>query len=151
MKLRYRLRRLTVTAVLFPVLFAGAVAAVHADTPRAEIATQVKTYASTDGVKAWTLRYGPREKNQALIQVTDSDSTIDKKILLATTSTTAKDTRYTVQLNGRPYVLLILNGSAGELYVPGSQKSTWVRYDEDLSAQSNPEHYLTDYEQQGKP
>ncbi|MFI8619153.1 hypothetical protein ACIGHN_27005 [Acidovorax sp. NPDC077693] len=151
MKFRYSLRQLIATAVLFPVLFTGAVGTGHADTPRAEIATQVKTYASTDGVKAWTLRYGPRENNQALIQVTDSDSTIDKKILLATTKTTAKDTRYTVELKGRPYVLLILNGNAGELHVPGSQKSTWVRYDEYLSAQSNPEHYLTDYEQQVKP
>lgn len=149
MNLRSRLRHFTATAVLFPLLLVGAVASVHAAAPRAEIATQVKTYASTDGVKAWTLRYGPREKNQALIQVTDSDSAIDKKILLATTTSTAKDTRYTVQLNGRPYVLLILNESSGELYVPGSQKPTWVRYDADLSMQSNPEHYLTDYEQQG--
>ncbi|WP_244672342.1 MULTISPECIES: hypothetical protein [Xanthomonas] len=151
MKLRYRLRQIPATAVLLAALFGGTVASAHADTPRAEIASQVKTYASKDGIKAWTLRYGPREKNQALIQVTDSDSAIDKKILLATTAATEKDTRYTVQLNGRPYVLLILSGSAGELYIPGSPNPAWVRYDEYLSAQSNPEHYLTDYEQQAKP
>lgn len=107
-----------------------------------EQSRQVK--ASADGVKVSTLRYGPRERQQALIQVTDVDHAIDGRILLASTRATDKHTRYTVQLEGRAHVLLILNEGTGELFVPGAPKPTPVSYDAGLSAQSNPEHCLTD-------
>jgi DNA-binding LacI/PurR family transcriptional regulator len=150
MHLLSRLRRHSLVLLLSALPLAGAAVVAHAEPARAEVAKQVKAYASADGVKVSTLRYGPREREQALIQVIDVDNAIDGKIMLASTRTTDKDTRYTVQLNGRPYVLLIVSEAAGELYVPGAPKPTWVSYNADLSAQSNPEHYLTDYEEQGK-
>ncbi|WP_244150137.1 hypothetical protein [Xanthomonas sacchari] len=150
MHLLSRLRHHTFALLLCALPLAGATAVAHAEPARPEVAKQVKAYASADGVKVSTLRYGPRERQQALIQVIDADSAIDGKILLASTRTTDKDTRYTVQLDGRPYVLLIVSEAAGELYVPGAPKPTWVSYDAGLSAQSNPEHYLTDYQEQGR-
>lgn len=67
--------------------------------------------------------------------MTGADSEIDDKILLASTAATQKDTRYTVQLRGRPYVLLILNAGTGELYLPGAQKAAQVGYDAAASEQ----------------
>lgn len=150
MHLLYRLRHHTFAFLLCALPLAGVAVTAHAESARPEVAKQVKAYASADGVKVSTLRYGPRERQQALIQVIDVDHAIDGKILLASTRATDKDTRYTVQLNGRPYVLLIVSEAAGELYVPGAPKPTWVRYDAGLSAESNPEHYLTDYQEQEK-
>ncbi|MFS8487107.1 hypothetical protein XcmpCFBP7700_11735 [Xanthomonas campestris] len=143
-----QLRRLSAAAVLVPLLSLAAVAQTQAAAARPEVAKQAKAYSSRDGIKVSTLRYGPREKNQALVQVTGADSEIDDKILLATTAATQKDTRYTVQLRGRPYVLLILNAGTGELYLPGAQKAAQVGYDAAASEQINAEHYLTDYQEQ---
>ncbi|MCC8558007.1 hypothetical protein [Xanthomonas vesicatoria] len=141
-------RRVTATALLFPYLCFGSVSLANAAAARPEVAKQAKVYSSSDGAKVSTLRYGPREKNQALVQVIGADSEIDDKILLATTIATQKDTRYTVQLKGQPYVLLILNDGSGELYLPGAPKPARVGYDSGASEQINPEHYLTDYQAQ---
>ncbi|RFF48429.1 hypothetical protein D0A35_15510 [Xanthomonas campestris] len=143
-----QLRRLSAAAVLVPLLSLVAVAQTQAAAARPEVAKQAKAYSSRDGIKVSTLRYGPREKNQALVQVTGADSEIDDKILLASTAATQKDTRYTVQLRGRPYVLLILNAGTGELYLPGAQRAAQVGYDAAASEQINAEHYLTDYQEQ---
>ncbi|WP_238691452.1 hypothetical protein [Xanthomonas campestris] len=143
-----QLRRLSAAAVLVPLLSLAAITQTQAAAARPEVAKQAKAYSSRDGIKVSTLRYGPREKNQALVQVTGADSEIDDKILLATTAATQKDTRYTVQLRGRPYVLLILNAGTGELYLPGAQKAAQVGYDAAASEQINAEHYLTDYQEQ---
>ncbi|MCC4591664.1 hypothetical protein LL974_11000 [Xanthomonas campestris pv. cannae] len=149
MHLLSRLRHHTFVLLLCALPLAGATTSASAEPARPEVAKQVKAYASADGVKVSTLRYGPRERQQALIQVIDADSAIDGRILLASTRSTERNTRYTVHLDGRPYVLLIVSEATGELYVPGTPKPTSVRYDADLSAQSNPEHYLTDYQEQG--
>ncbi|RFF68592.1 hypothetical protein D0A40_04745 [Xanthomonas campestris pv. raphani] len=143
-----QLRRLSAAAVLIPLLSLAAVAQTQAAAARPEVAKQAKAYSSRDGIRVSTLRYGPREKNQALVQVTGADSEIDDKILLASTAATQKDTRYTVQLRGQPYVLLILNAGTGELYLPGAQKAAQVGYDAAASEQINAEHYLTDYQEQ---
>ncbi|WP_238148497.1 hypothetical protein [Xanthomonas campestris] len=143
-----QLRRLSAAVVLVPLLSLAAVAQTQAAAARPEVAKQAKAYSSRDGIKVSTLRYGPREKNQALVQVTGADSEIDDKILLASTAATQKDTRYTVQLRGQPYVLLILNAGTGELYLPGAQKAAQVGYDAAASEQINAEHYLTDYQEQ---
>ncbi len=148
MMFRSSWRRVCATALLIPFLAFAAVVQAQAATARPEVAKQAKAYSSNDGVKVSTLRYGPREKNQALVQVTGADSEIDDKILLATTAATQKDTRYTVQRKGRPYVLLILDEGGGELYVPGAPKPARVGYDAGVSEQINPEHYLTDYLEQ---
>ncbi|OAG67509.1 hypothetical protein A7D17_17185 [Xanthomonas floridensis] len=115
---------------------------------RPEVAKQAKAYRSSDGTKVSTLRYGSRDKNQALLQVTGADSEIDDRILLASIDATQKDKRYTVQLKGRPYVLLILNEGSGELYLPGAPKPVRVGYDPGASEQINPEHHLTEYQEQ---
>lgn len=144
----FQLRRLSAATVFISMLSLAAVAQTQAAAARPEVAKQAKAYSSNDGAKVSTLRYGPREKNQALVQVTGADSEIDDKILLATTAATQKDTRYTIQLKGRPYVLLILNEGGGELYLPGAAKPMRVGYDAGVSEQINPEHYLTDYQEQ---
>ncbi|WP_372160938.1 hypothetical protein ACCP91_14200 [Xanthomonas axonopodis pv. cyamopsidis] len=148
MMFRSSWRRVCATTLLIPLLGIAAVAQTQAAAARPEVAKQAKAYSSSDGVKVSTLRYGPREKNQALMQVTGADSEIDDKILLATTAATQKDTRYTVQLKGRPYVLLILDEGGGELYLPDAAKPARVGYDAGVSEQINPEHYLTDYLEQ---
>ncbi|MCC8536952.1 hypothetical protein ACDH70_04785 [Xanthomonas axonopodis pv. poinsettiicola] len=142
-----RLRGVSAAVLLLPILCLGIVPPTHA-AARPEVAKQAKAYSSSDGQMVSTLRYGPRDRNQALVQVTGADSEIDNRILLATTAATQKDMRYTIQLKGRPYVLLILDEGSGELYLPGAPKPIRVGYDAGAAEQINPEHYLTDYQEQ---
>ena len=64
------------------------------------------------------MRYGPREKNQALVQVTGADSEIDDKILLASTAATQKDTRYTAQLRSKHHEASLLSENTGSMPMP---------------------------------
>lgn len=141
--------RRRVAPALVAVLLLGAVATAHADAPRPPVAKYVKAYAAGEGAKVFTLRYDAPEKQQALVQVTGIDHALDGRILRASVQATARDTRYTVELQGRPFVLLIVAGDGGgELYLPGAPRAERVRYDEDLSEQGNAQHFLTAYQEQ---
>lgn len=124
----------------------GTLAGAHA--AESEISKYVKAYSGSEGARVWTLRYGPRDAHQALVQVGGVDHDLDMKILLADTRSTGKDVRYTVQLGGKPFTVLIVEQGVGELYLPGEQQPARVGYDERLSQQGNPQHFLTAYQEQ---
>lgn len=120
-----------------------------ADQARPEIGPEVKAYSSHESANVWVLRIGARADNQALVQITGIDHDLNGKIEKYQVEKTDKDTRYVTQINGQRYVLLRIDSGFGELYLPGEAKAMPVSYDKGLSSAGNPEHFLTDYLNQG--
>lgn len=138
--------------VLSALIVAPTIAA--EETPRPAIANQIEAYSGAQGVKVWTLRVGERSANQALVQVTGVDHDWDKHIYKMDVEKTFKDVRYSTQVNGKPFIALIVSEGYGEkyaeLYLPGENKSIKITSNSGLAEQGNPEHFLTEYLQQKK-
>ncbi len=64
------------------------------------------------------------------------------------TCISARDSRYSTELNGSKYVILIVRDGWGELYLPGEQQTRQVAYSESLSSAGEPQAFLTDYLEQ---
>ncbi|MDU2941612.1 MAG: hypothetical protein E7B59_20915 [Enterobacteriaceae bacterium] len=123
-----------------------------ADATRPEIAKYVKGYEGQEGVQVWTLRIGPKEANESLVQIANVDNALDKKIIRCKVeSASGGATSYKTEIDGKSWELLRVKDGSGELYLPGESSSTWVAYSQSLSQEGNAEHFLTDYlEQEGK-
>lgn len=123
-----------------------------ADATRPEIAKYVKGYEGQEGVQVWTLRIGPKEANESLVQIANVDNALDKKIIRCKVEPASGGaTSYKTEINGKSWELLRVKDGSGELYLPGESSSTWVAYSQSLSQEGNAEHFLTDYlEQEGK-
>lgn len=124
----------------------GALAETEA--PRPPVGDRVVAYSGTQGVKVWTLRYDERSANQALVEINGVDADWNKRIQKMSVAKTSKDTRYSTEVDGKPYVAMIIQGNHGELYVPGEPQMISLSYDEALSSEGNAQHFLTDYLQQ---
>lgn len=141
-------RRSALCLALAAGLAPGAAPAQTTQAARPEVGKYVKAYVSPDGVKVWTLRYGPADQHQALVQIVGADHPLDSRIVLTRVEDSERDTRYAIEHGGKPYTLLILADGRGELHLPGAQRPERLRYDEMLSQQGNAEHFLTDYQAQ---
>ena len=131
-------------AALLGLVLAVTTGIAHAD-DRPEVADKVLAYAGESGVKVWTLRIGARSDNQALVQVEGVDHDWNLKIQKMAVEKTSKDTRYSTTVDGKKFVVLVLQQGWGELYLPGESQESSVSYDESLSSQGNAQAFLTDY------
>ncbi|UQY36266.1 hypothetical protein K8U54_07240 [Pseudomonas fulva] len=122
-------------------LFGGLVQAEE----RPEVAPKVVAFSGEQGVKVWTLRIGARSDNQALVQVEGVDHDWDLRIQRMDVEKNAEDTRYSTQVDGKKFVVLLVRNGWGELYLPGEAKPMMVGYDNGLSEQGNAQAFLTDY------
>lgn len=112
---------------------------------RPEVAPKVVAFSGEQGVKVWTLRIGARSENQALVQVEGVDHDWDMRIQRMDVEKNADDTRYSTQIDGKKFVVLLVRNGWGELYLPGEAKPLMVGYDNGLSEQGNAQAFLTDY------
>lgn len=118
---------------------------VHAE-ERPPVADKVVAYQGEQGVKVWTLRIGERSANEALVQIEGIDHDWNMRIQKMQVEKSSKDTRYSTTVDGKKYVVLIVQGNwGGELYLPGEAKELSVGYSEGLSDQGNAQAFLTDY------
>ncbi|WP_296258778.1 MULTISPECIES: hypothetical protein [unclassified Pseudomonas] len=119
-----------------------------ADEARPAVADKVMAYQSEQGIKVWTLRIGERSAHQALVQVEGIDHDWNMHIQKMNVEQNARDTRYSTEVDGKKFVVLILQNSWGELYLPGDNQERAVVYSENLSSQGNAQAFLTDYLEQ---
>lgn len=118
---------------------------VHAE-QRPEVADQVVAYMGAQGTKVWTLRIGERAANEALVQIEGIDHDWNMRIQKMQVEKTSKDTRYSTTVDGKKYVVLIIQGNwGGELNLPGEAQTQQVGYSEGLSREGNAQAFLTDY------
>jgi hypothetical protein len=128
------------------VALGTSLSAVAADPARPEISRYVKAYAGQEGIKVWTLRIGPVEKNESLFQVTGIDHPWDMRIQKVKTEQGERGTKYVANVEGKRFVVMSLEGNRGELHLPGTNSAKGrVDYDAGLSQEGNAEHFLTDY------
>ena len=132
---------------LFIIAFLS-ITPVWAEEIRPEIGPFVKAFHGNEGLKVWTLRIGPRSAQEALVQLGGIDHDWNKLIQKAKVEIDRDRTLYTVQLDDKKFVLLILSNGKGSVYLPDSNNEMPVSYDEALSENSNPEHFLTDFLEQ---
>lgn len=118
------------------------------EAPRPPVADKVVAYHGEQGVKVWTLRYGERAANEALVQIDGIDHDWQMRIQKMQVEKTSKDTRYSVNVDGNKFVALIVRNGHGELYLPGESNAISIGYSEELSNEGNAQYFLTDYLQQ---
>ncbi|SHL22079.1 hypothetical protein [Phytopseudomonas punonensis] len=131
-------------AAVLAMLLAVASGLVQAQ-ERPEVAAKVVAFAGEQGIKVWTLRIGARSENQALVQLEGVDHDWDMRIQRMDVEKTSSDTRYSTQVDGKKFVVLLVRNGWGELYLPGEAKPLMVGYDNSLSEQGNAQAFLTDY------
>ncbi|MFS2225458.1 hypothetical protein [Pantoea sp. B65] len=137
---------------LLALLSVVSLSAVSADAPRPEVAESVKAWTGNEGVRVWTLRYGKRADNKALVQITHADHDWDQKIQLMDVENKGDRRDYSVNVDGKKFVVLNLNNAnSGELTLPGEGVSRPISYSQLLSDEGNAQYLLTDYlKQEGK-
>lgn len=144
-------KRRTIVGLLALCLLPALASPIQAAPSRPEVGPQVQAYTGAEGVKVWLARVGPRTADEALVQIGGIDHDWNMTIQKMARQEVNGQQRYSVSLGGRKFVALILHGEGrGALYLPGSSRERPVWYSEELSAQGNPEAFLTDYLKQSK-
>ncbi|WP_329611029.1 hypothetical protein [Pseudomonas sp. KNUC1026] len=133
--------------MLFSVCLLGSSVAM-AEEARPEIADKIFAYSGEMGVKVWILRIGDRAANEALVQVAGVDNEWNLRIQKMAVEKTNKDTRYSVQRDGKRYEVLRLDRDVGELYLPGESHELRVVYNDELSMTGRPQAFLTEFLEQ---
>lgn len=138
-----------VLPILMSLLLATPV--LHAsETVRPPIATVMRAFSSIQNIKVWTLRVGQRTDHQALVQITGVDHEWNNLIQKMQVEKTFKDVRYSVLVDGKPFVALIVNNGIGELHLPGESDALPLIGNSALASEGNAEHFLTDYLKQSE-
>lgn len=133
--------------MLFSVCLLGSSVAM-AEEARPEIADKIFAYSGEKGVKVWVLRIGDRSADEALVQVAGVDNEWNLRIQKMKVEKTNRDTRYSVQRDGKRYEVLRLDRDNGELYLPGQSNELRVGYNDKLSTTGRPQAFLTEYLEQ---
>lgn len=132
--------------MLAAVLMVPMIAAAEAARP--VIGNKIEAYSGLQNVQVRILRVGERNDNRALVQITGIDHDWDSRIQNMSVEKTFKDVRYSIEMKGKRFVALIMNGAIGELYLPGESQQVHIFPNSALALEGNPEHFLTDYLQQ---
>jgi hypothetical protein len=127
------------TAIL---LFTGTLALAQA---RPQVGKYAKVYKGSEGMYLTLVRIGPAENNEALLTIEGIDHPWDGKIMIAKAKKYPDKTEYTIQVDGKDYVVFINRSGAGEVYLQNGGNPDYAYYDADRSRQVIPEHFLTAY------
>ncbi|MGP1684065.1 MAG: hypothetical protein ACTS8S_17230, partial [Giesbergeria sp.] len=109
--------------IIFLLLGVGGLSLASAQS-RPEIGRYVKGYSGQEGVKVWTLRIGAAEKKEAIVQITGIDHAWDMRIQKMKVEASQRGNTYVATVDGKRFVVLVMEGDAGELYLPGSGEAT---------------------------
>jgi hypothetical protein len=112
---------------------------------RPEVGRYVKCFAGDTGVKVWMTRIGPESNREVIIQVVGVDHPWDKLITKHKAEINGGKERYKTTVDGSDWATFVVTETRGELYLPKADRPFKVTYDEGLSMQGRPQHFLTDY------
>ena len=89
------------------------------EAPRPEIGKYCKVYRAGEGLKVLILRVGPEANNESLVCTDGFDHPWDGKIFKAKVVKADGRQEFTIQNNGRPFVVLVFREKYGQslLYV----------------------------------
>lgn len=120
------------------------------DAARPEIGKYCKVYRAGEGLKVLLLRVGPESKNESIVALDGFDHPWDGKLFKATVVKADGRQEFTIQNNGRPFVILVFREKYGQstLFVPkyGTEETERpLAYSEDLSVGCKPDILLSQY------
>ncbi len=117
---------------------------------RPEVGKFCKLYRAGEGLIVSLVRVGPESNNEMLVGFNGFDHPWNEKIFKAKVVTADGRQEFTIQNNGRPWVVLVLRERYGEstVFVPkygSEQMERPVRYSQELSGQCDPDIFLSQY------
>ncbi len=131
---------------LAPVMFALCLNSAASAAPRPEVSPYLRAYSGGDGVVVWVVRVGPRQANEALIQVVGIDHELDRRIRRVRVEPTTAGERYVTIDSGLK--VLVMGQSGMEFIGPVPGGAIKVAYDRARTEQGDAEHFLTQYLEQ---
>jgi hypothetical protein len=143
--------RLICIGIIAALLYAPGYAQTgKAEAPRPEIGRYCKVYRAGEGLKVLLLRVGPESKNESIVALDGFDHPWDGKLFKASVVKADGRQEFTIQNNGRPFVILVFRERYGQsmLFVPryGTEETERpLVYSEDLSAECKPDILLSQY------
>jgi hypothetical protein len=134
-------------AALFSI-FSDAVLAAEGERPK--VATYAKVYRGPEGLTVSVLGIGEPANEEFLVQYSGINHDWNWKIFKAKRVPGGTGHNYQILVDGSDYVTLIERSFGGgytliQAYVPKAADGAHMSYDEGLSHQLKPQHYLTDY------
>lgn len=134
---------------------------VQAQPRRPEIGRYAKGYKGAEGVRVTILRVGNPDLNEALVRVSGVDHPLDRVILKVKVekkySNRGNSYEYTMTWQKKPWVLIAADDPGPGrrsyyLFLPGEwtyqgrpEQGHPLHYDEGVTQETNPEHFLTEY------
>lgn len=120
------------------------------DAARPEVGKYCKVYRAGEGLKVYLLRIGPEANNETLVGFDGFDHPWDGKIFKARVVSADGRQEFTIQNNGRPWVVLVFRERYGQslLFVPkyGTElPERPISYAKDLSGTCDPDILLSQY------
>lgn len=112
---------------------------------RPKVGKYAKVYKGSEGLYLTIAQIGPPENMETLLLVEGIDHQWDGKIMIAKAKKYSNKTEYAIQVDGKDYVVFINRSGSGEVYHERSGNPIYVSYNEELSRQVIPEHFLTRY------
>ena len=144
--------------ILTVLVLAGLTSSAHAaETERPAVARYSKVYRGGEGLTVSVLGIGKPDDEEYLLQYSGINHDWNWKIFKAKKVPAGTGFDYVIQFDGHDYATMIERGGSGysrsQVFVPKVADGVMVSYDEGLSQQVKPEHYLTDFLQQegGEP
>lgn len=139
-----KLLRLTIIVIILFVCNFIFVNSIALSDERPEVGKYAKVYKGGEGLYVTVLRIGPREKEESLFLLEGVDHPFDGKVMVAKKTRHNKKTEFTIQVNGKNYVVFIKRGSTvNYVYLGRHDDPTNVEYNEALSRNIKPQHFLT--------
>lgn len=129
------------------VLAAALTSNSHAEERPPEMAPYTMAYSGGEGYRVWVARFGSKENQEALVQISGIDHKLDGRVLRAKAvhSVNGGSVKYTTTFDGQSYELLFVEGPKAVLRVTGAPWTSELRYDKLLADGRPPQHLLTDY------
>lgn len=117
---------------------------------RPEVGKFCKLYRAGEGLIVSLVRVGPDSNNEMLVGFNGFDHPWNEKIFKAKVVTADGRQEFTIQNNGRPWVVLVMRERYGQstVFVPkygSEQVERPVSYSQELSGQCDPDIFLSQY------
>lgn len=133
--------------LLLSIVVLGLMSNAQADEKRPELSRYTKAYSGGEGYRVWIVRLGPKENQEALVQISGIDHKLDNRVIRAklVPSAGGGSVKYTTTFEGQAYDLLSIEGTRAVLRLTGTPWQSDLSYDKSLVADRSPQHLLTDY------
>jgi hypothetical protein len=131
--------------ILLLLLAVGLLSNLQAEEKVPEMSRYTSAYSGGEGYRVWVARFGPREQQEALVQIEGIDHKLDGRVLRAKAMPSAGGVKYTAIVDGQSYELLSVDGKNAELRLTGAPWSSTLCYDKSLVDDRPPQHLLTGY------